>query len=79
MTDDKPLSRREFFRDCGRSAVAGGLVAFGAAMALRQGHDPYDHTCVNQGLCRGCGRLDSCGLPQALSTKRYRQRPETKR
>ncbi|MCP4454786.1 MAG: hypothetical protein GY809_25275 [Planctomycetes bacterium] len=30
--------------------------------------------CVGQGVCSGCSDLSQCGLPLALSTKRYQQK-----
>jgi len=63
------INRREFFRTCGRTAVAGGLAALGILLALRKSSASGSQKCVNNGLCRGCGVFDSCGLPQALSAK----------
>lgn len=62
-------SRREFIRDCTRYFTLGtlGLIAY----ALRSGRrgTAAGERCVNAGVCRGCGRLSACGLPQALSAK----------
>ena len=54
-------NRRDFFR---RSAY-GGLAAVSAVLIARS----VSHTCVNSGLCRGCGAFEDCSLPQALSAK----------
>ena len=64
-------SRREFFRACGRYAALGMLGGFvGRAMTGRKtGADKSAETCVNEGVCRGCPRLNTCKLPAALSAR----------
>ena len=65
---DKGSDRREFFRGILRKValaamgLGGGVIA---RRAIRQGA----HTCINRGICRGCGAFDGCVLPQALSAK----------
>jgi len=65
-TEQKSRSRRDFFRDGLRYGVLAMLAAAGAK-AARPGQ-----TCVNNGICRGCGSFEECGLPQALSAKQTR-------
>ena len=42
---------------------------------MRRKHEVFSEehgrkeTCVNNGICRGCPEVNSCGLPQALSIK----------
>jgi hypothetical protein len=57
-------SRREFFRATARYAVLGLVTAAGYAVGKRSGH-----TCINRGICGGCGQFERCILPQALSAK----------
>jgi hypothetical protein len=66
-------TRREFLRDGARYALLAGLAAASATLAARRGGPLPDQTCINRGLCRGCGALASCGLPQALSFKQATQ------
>lgn len=68
---NKQISRREFFRTCGRTAIAGGLAAFAAVMWKRKSSIP-DQDCVNQGICGPCPAFDKCELPQALSAKKVK-------
>ena len=63
------LTRREFFRTCGRTAVAGGLAALGLLLSRRKSSAGGSQKCINSGICRGCGVFASCSLPQALSAK----------
>jgi hypothetical protein len=58
--------RRGFLRWCALGALATGLgtLVWRRAPPARPGE-----TCVNQGLCRGCGAYAGCRLPQALSMK----------
>jgi len=63
-------NRREFLRSGIRYGL---LVCVGAVAALltvrRRNHLPGQQ-CVSDGICRNCGVLGSCSLPQALSLKR---------
>jgi hypothetical protein len=70
-------TRREAFRRCGRLATAVGLGALGVALVRKRANPAQGRqTCVNQGICRGCGVFAGCGLPQALSAKRALVRQE---
>ncbi len=62
--------RRSFLRWFALGALATGL----ATLITRRGTTPSSETCVNQGLCRGCGAYDGCHLPQALSMKQELRR-----
>ena len=66
MTDDPKMTRREFLRDGGRWAVA--LIIGGGAAYLAT-RDTDGETCINDSRCRGCGRIDGCHLPAAVSTR----------
>lgn len=68
------LSRRELLRGMARLAALGGIALVAARLLGRvPGVSPAAglQSCVSDGRCRGCGVLDGCGLPQALS---FRQR-----
>lgn len=67
-------TRREFLRAAGRGGVfgllavlAGGLALAGRARRLN-GQD-----CGRNGVCAGCGRVENCGLPAALSARARRK------
>jgi hypothetical protein len=60
-------SRREFVRAAVRYALLGLLTA-GAYLTARRG-SLGGQTCVNRGICSGCGQFVRCGLPQALSAR----------
>jgi hypothetical protein len=69
MSRDYRKNRREFLCDVGRVLTL-GLLAGGAAALITKAGTRRIETCVNNGVCRGCGELSDCGLPQALSAKR---------
>lgn len=73
QTQETP-NRREFFRGSVRYALLTGLAAVSAVLIRKQGTPLAGQTCVNQGICRGCGVVGDCGLPQALSFKQATQR-----
>ena len=62
-------SRREFLRGGLRHALLAGLAATLAILVRNLASRLPGQTCVNQGICRGCGAFDDCGLPPALSAK----------
>ena len=73
MKVEENISRREFFRTCGRAAVAGALSALTAIM-WKQGRNKLpNQKCKNQGICSKCIIFDKCELPQALSVKRVQK------
>ncbi len=65
-------SRREFFRAATRYSVL-ALVGVAAALVARPAR-LTGQRCVNQGICRSCGIFAQCGLPQALSAKRIKEK-----
>ncbi len=66
-------NRREFLRGGARYALLAGLAAVSAVLVKRRGATLPGQTCINQGICRGCGAVGDCGLPQALSFKQATQ------
>jgi hypothetical protein len=60
-------NRREFFRGAARYVFA-VLLTIGAGLVSRRA----GQRCIGQGICRGCGVFDTCGLPQALSAKQFK-------
>jgi hypothetical protein len=61
--------RREFLRGSARYALLAGLAAASAVLVKRSSAGLSGQTCINEGICRGCGVVTDCGLPQALSFK----------
>ena len=64
--------RRELLRSLVRYTVLGALGLVGARLATRQpttGPVQAGENCINRGVCRGCGRLSRCTLPQGLMTR----------
>ena len=59
--------RREFLRGGARYALLAALAAVSAVLVKRSGGSLAGQTCINEGICRGCGAFEDCGLPQALS------------
>jgi hypothetical protein len=72
-------NRREFLRSGARYALLAGLAAVSAALVKRRGASLPGQTCLNQGICRGCGAFEDCGLPQALSAKQVLQNSRSSR
>lgn len=72
------ISRREAFRKFGRLAGLGGLAAITGTLGVRsinaKGVDRDKETCINDYACRGCSRVDSCYLPQAVSHRQLKER-----
>jgi hypothetical protein len=65
-------SRREFFRGAARYGLL-ALVSATAALAARP-RKLASQGCVNRGICSHCGVFAACGLPQALSAKRAKEK-----
>ncbi len=72
--NENHLTRRGLFLGAFRAAGAAVLAVVTGALVRRNllagpsaagGEAP----CDNRFICRGCGRLESCGLPQAISTR----------
>jgi hypothetical protein len=71
---DNKLTRRELLRSAGRYAALAGIGVLAAKLMWRSGSvgadgDIASQTCVNSGICSGCGAFDACRLPQALSAR----------
>ncbi len=66
---EEKQDRREFFRTCARYSVLTALGAAGGVLLTRNLRDKQSQTCVNTGICDGCGEFSACKLPQALSAK----------
>lgn len=62
-------SRRDFMRDSVRYAVLTGVAVVSGLLFRRSGGKLTGQTCVNRGICSGCGSFAGCGLPAALSAK----------
>jgi hypothetical protein len=62
-------NRREFMRDGVRYSLLAGMAAVSALLLKRSSGKLTGQTCVNQGICSGCGAFAGCGLPAALSAK----------
>jgi hypothetical protein len=65
-------SRREFFRATARYGLL-ALVSAAAGLAARP-RTLSGQSCVNRGICSGCGVFTECGLPPALSAKRAKEK-----
>lgn len=59
------MPRRAFLLTLVRGLLAGSLLATVGALVTKHGHE----TCVANGICRDCGQLADCALPQAISVK----------
>jgi hypothetical protein len=71
-------NRREFLRGSLRHALLAGLAVVSGALVKRRGATLPGQTCINQGICRGCGAFENCDLPQALSAKQVqRSKPDS--
>lgn len=64
----KKCTRREFFSLAGKFA-AGGALAFLAMRLFQKTAPPGSASCVNNYVCRNCGRVSSCIFPQAQSCR----------
>lgn len=63
-----PMNRRALLRRAGRLATFGAIAA-GTGTLVARGqveHLPCDRLHV----CRGCGKLTACALPQAMSFRK---------
>jgi len=65
-------SRREFFRAAARYGLL-ALVSVAASLAARP-RSPGGQRCVNRGICGACSIFTDCGLPQALSARRIKEK-----
>jgi len=66
MSEQQTHDRRAFLRGLVRWPAMAGLGALGACLATREGRPlQAGQRCIHRGLCRGCGALPACPLPQA--------------
>ncbi len=64
-------SRREFLWDLARGALLAALGAGGWFLLRgRRGKRAGQHRCIGNWICRGCGSVSDCLLPQAESFRR---------
>ncbi|MBL7133751.1 MAG: hypothetical protein ISS78_06605 [Phycisphaerae bacterium] len=66
---ERRLTRREFFPAAARYGALSVLAGIAAVAAGTKRTRPAAQSCVNKGLCRGCGAFGACRLPAALSAK----------
>ena len=69
---DRSERRRQFLRSLVRYPVLGALGLLGGRLVKRPaGTYPVQagRKCINRGICRGCLRLSTCCLPQALMAR----------
>jgi hypothetical protein len=66
---DENISRRNFIKTLGFSFFFTSLLAGTAALAVKGKGNLSGQSCGNQYICRKCGLIENCGLPQALSFK----------
>lgn len=60
-------------RDGLRYSLLAGMAVVSALLLKRSGGKLTGQTCINQGICSGCGAYAGCGLPAALSAKTAKQ------
>jgi len=68
----RKLTRRALMTGALRGAALAALGAVGVVLISRGGAGrPIEagQDCVNRGLCRGCGSIGGCGLPQATMAR----------
>ena len=65
----RAVGRRGFFLAAARGAAAAALAVLGAYLAVLGRGRPAEEACQRMGVCRGCGRVEDCALPQALSLR----------
>ncbi|MHC4881512.1 MAG: hypothetical protein ACYTFX_12405 [Planctomycetota bacterium] len=79
MNEDKITTRRQWFTAGLRWGVAGLMAAVSVHLLRRE--KSASQSCIDpKGYigCRGCGVLNGCSLPQALSFKRFLQKKNGK-
>jgi len=67
--DRQRQTRREFLRGLARGAALAAVAGASGAALAGSGKRPSGQTCINRGICRGCGVFARCGLPAALSAR----------
>ncbi len=64
-------TRREQLKNAGRAAVAVALGAVGIHLATRPGRAARS-SCDRSGACNGCGSVEQCVRPEAMSYREVR-------
>ena len=67
---EEKQDRREFFRASLRLIALGGLRGLVGAICVGGQRSVADNACWGRGVCRGCGLLPGCQLPDASDFKR---------
>ncbi len=68
---EQEQNRRHLLAAALRYATLGLLGAAGVAAFARRHRLVREGKCINDGVCRGCEVLETCGLPLALSAKEF--------
>ncbi len=71
-------NRRQLFTSVLRYATLGLVGISGISLVAKRRRLVKENKCVNSGICSGCGQFDLCGLPQALSAKRFLGSPDAR-
>ena len=73
LTTETPaaVDRRRFMSGVLRGVALSALGALSFVLGRRARGS--GHVCLRDGVCSGCGRLPSCGLPAALSRRRVEE------
>ena len=66
----EPTTRRGFFCAVTRYALLAGTTGVVALLAGRRDSRGSRSACINDGLCRSCTIIPTCGLPAARSARR---------
>jgi hypothetical protein len=64
-------TRREQLKNAGRAAVVVALGAVGIHLATRPGR-AVRSSCDRSGTCKGCGSVEQCVRPEAMSYREVR-------
>jgi hypothetical protein len=68
-------TRRTFFKNLARGALAAGLALLGFKLLGRTlFRKKSGQSCTSDFICSRCSAYHSCGLPPALSRKRAQER-----
>jgi hypothetical protein len=65
--------RREALRTTGRFAALSVLAALGLSSVLHKPAGVSEDNCPETSLCKGCGILKVCSLPQAQTVRKTKQ------
>ena len=74
MIEKKKQNRRELLCRAGRGIALAGLAGIGGWALKKKMASGSQEKCINHSICRGCGVVDECYLPQALSFKQVTKR-----